>query len=382
MPRAPEASRAVRGIRGSVYSSLVHRLATHRGETYPLHVGDTWKRPPDEALVERLAYEANPGLNRYTEPRGLPALLDALVERTRARTGLRVEREDVLVTGGATAGLGAVVGSIVDPGDEVLLLAPHWPLVDGIVRAASGVPIPVPFFGFVTDPGEAEGAVERLRSERTVALYLNAPNNPTGRALDPETFARLAAWARRHDLWLLLDEVYEDLQYRGAPVAGPALAPERTVAIHSFSKAWGMAGYRVGWVAGPRAIVTEALKLHTHSTYSAATASQLAALAVLRGGDAWIRATREEYRAAGDAAAARLRLDAPEGSAFLFLDAAPALGAGGLLGFLEGCADDGLLAAPGPSFGPFPTHLRVCFTAAPPDVVARGVDILATRLGR
>ena len=127
----------------------------------------------------------------------------------------------------------------------------------------------------------------------------------------------------------------------------------------------------------------EALKLHTHSTYSAATASQWTAIRALEGaGDAWARATREEYRRVGTESARRLGVPPPQGSTFLFLDVRESLGPGGLAAFLEGCAEDGLFAAPGPSFGPFPTHVRICYTACPPDVVTRGVDVLARRLGR
>jgi len=107
------------------------------------------------------------------------------------------------------------------------------------------------------------------------------------------------------------------------------------------------------------------------------------ALRVLGGaGEAWLAETRVDYAKTGRRAAARLGVPPPEGSTFLFLDVKDSLGPGGLPELLERCADDGLFAAPGPSFGPYPTHLRVCYTAAPPDVVQRGIEILAKRLGR
>ncbi len=144
-----------------------------------------------------------------------------------------------------------------------------------------------------------------------------------------------------------------------------------------------MAGYRCGWLAGPEAPMSGALKLHTHTVYSATTASQIAALRVLSGaGDKWLAEARTSYAETGRKAAARLGLPPPQGSTFLFPDVAPSLGPGGLQEFLEGCADEGLFAAPGPSFGPYPTHLRICYTAAPPDVVGRGIEVLARRLGR
>lgn len=383
MPRPPAVSRSVASMKGSVYSALLHKIATHPGEVFPFHVGDTWRLPPEGCRVEDLKASEQPGLNQYTPPRGLPVLIDAVAERMRAKTGVPTERENVVITGGATAGLANIVAAVVEPGDEVLLLAPHWPLIEGIVRTFSGVPVDVPFVGVADSPETSVEAVEAYLSERTVGLYVNTPSNPTGCVLPRAWLEALVEWARRANLWLLFDEVYEDYVYRGTHTYGYALAPERSFSAHSFSKAYGMAGNRCGYVVGPARPMHDVLKAHTHSVYSAATASQLAALRVLSGaGDAWIAEAREGYRQVGEAAARRLGLPTPEGSTFLFLDAAPALGDRGLLEFLEGCADDGLFAAPGPSFGPYPTHLRVCYTAAPPDVVARGMEVLARRLAQ
>ncbi|RPH54125.1 aminotransferase class I/II-fold pyridoxal phosphate-dependent enzyme, partial [bacterium] len=150
-----------------------------------------------------------------------------------------------------------------------------------------------------------------------------------------------------------------------------------------FSKAYGMAGNRCGYVIGPAEAVTELRKIGMHSFYSTPTASQIAALRVLDGpGDAWVAHARGIYKTVGDRVAARLGLEGPAGSTFLFFDVAEHLDETGLGGFLERCVDRGLFLAPGPSFGPYPTHVRLCFTAAPPDVVERGVEALAELLGR
>ncbi|MFN7990162.1 MAG: pyridoxal phosphate-dependent aminotransferase [Thermoanaerobaculia bacterium] len=383
MPRPPELSPAATSIKGSVYSSVLHRLASYHGEVYPLNVGDTWLEPADGCRMEDLTVAAHPGMHRYAPPQGLPPLVDAVVERLRARTGVPLERPNVFVAGGATSGLACVVGAIVAPGDEVLLLAPHWPLIEGHVRMAGGVPVDVPFFGVAESPESAAAAVEAALSPRAVALYVNTPSNPTGRVVPRAWLEALVDLARRRGLWLVFDEVYEDYVWRGEHVPGIALAPERSFAVHSFSKAYGMAGNRVGWVAGPAPAVAEALKLSTHTVYAAPTAAQLAALRILEGaGDAWVARTRELYRGLGEAAADRLGVPRPDGSTFLFLDVAARLDGRGLTGFLEDAADRGLLLAPGPSFGPYPTHVRVCYTAAPPDVVTRGVEVLAALLGR
>jgi N-succinyldiaminopimelate aminotransferase len=383
MPRHPRFSPSVDDIAGSVYSALAHRLASFPGEVYPLHVGDTWMEPAEGCRMEDLRVAEYPGMHRYAAPQGMPALIDALVEETRARSGAATERENILVTTGATGGLGAVAGAILEPGDEVLLLAPHWPLITGIVRSFHGVPVEVPFFGAADSPETAVEVVRSSLTPRTAALYFNTPSNPTGRVIPRPWIEALVEWARSEDLWIISDEVYEDYVYAGAHTYCRPLAPERTFAAHSFSKAYGMAGNRCGHIVGPAGAMKELRKIGIHSFYSTPTASQIAALRALSGpGAAWVERARESYREAGAQAAGRLGLAPPEGSTFLFLDVADRLDERGLAGFLEDCVERGLFVAPGPSFGPYPTHVRLCFTAAPPDVVARGVEALAGLLGR
>lgn len=383
MPRHPLLNPDLAQIRDSAFSSLAHRLAAHAGEVYPLHVGDSWAEPPEGCRMEDLRCSEIPGIHRYAPPQGLPALIDAIVERSRARTGVPEERSNVLVTAGATGALGAVAGAILSPGDEVLVPAPYWPLIEGIVRSVRGIPVPVPFFGIAASPESAVELVRERATSRTVAVYLNTPNNPTGRIIPPAWLDALVAWARANELWILSDDVYEDLAYDVSPGSCRARAPERTFSAHSFSKAFAMAGNRCGYVLGPSSILQEARKISTHTCYSTPTASQLAALRALRGpGDAWLSGMRSTYRDLGRRTAERLGVEPPEGSTFLFLDVTRHLDDRGLPGFLEDCVDRGLFVAPGTSFGPYPAHVRVCFTAAAPDVVARGVEVLAQLLGR
>jgi N-succinyldiaminopimelate aminotransferase len=322
-------------------------------------------------------------MHRYSEPQGLPDLLEAIVERTVQRTGVPTELGNILVAAGATGALGAVIGALVEPADEVLILAPHWPLIAGIVRSFHGRPVVIPFIDRADSPESAVEVIAPFLTDRSVALYLGTPNNPTGRTIPSTWLEALARWCAHHDLWLIADEVYEDYVYQGEHAYTRPLAPERTFSVHSFSKAYGMAGNRCGYVVGPREAVTQLRKVSTHTFYSTPTASQLAALEALRGlGDPWIARARELYRTLGNAAADSLGVPRPQGSTFLFLDVAASLDRRGLGGFLESCVDRGLFVAPGPSFGPYPTHIRLCYTAAPPPVVERGIAVLADLLGR
>ncbi|HSB64836.1 MAG TPA: pyridoxal phosphate-dependent aminotransferase [Thermoanaerobaculia bacterium] len=382
MPRPPGRSVIAATLRGSPYSSLLARMAAHPGEIFPLHVGDTWKTAPEGGRPEELPRDI-PGVNRYTDVRGLPELRDAIAERMRARTGATLTRGNVLVTGGATAGLMAAVGALVSPGEEVLLLSPRWPLIEGHVRMAGATPVEVPLLLGDLSPGRVVEALEENVTVKTVALYVNTPSNPTGRVIPRTSLVSLLAWAERRDVWILEDDVYEDYAYAGEHVSTLALASGRTVSAHSLSKAYGLAGARCGWLTAPERALDEIVKLSAHTVYSAPTASQHAALRILAGaGDAWVEEARAEYAATGAEAARRLGVPAPEGGSFLFVDVAQALDARGLAGFLEDCSEEGLFLAPGPSFGPFPTYVRICFTAVPPEKALRGVDILARKLGR
>lgn len=383
MPRFPSFSPALAQTRASPYSALASRLAAFEGQVFPLHVGDTYLEPAPGTHMQDLRTDGFDGLHRYTSPHGLPALRDRIAERVQARTGVPTERDSVLVTAGGTGGLGAVAGALLAPGDEVLIAAPYWPLIAGIVRSFHGVAVPVPLMDPAASADAVVAAFEAHRTERTVAVYLNTPNNPTG-AVYPAAWVRgLAEFARAADLWLWSDEIYEDYAYRGEHAYARAYAPERTFSAYSFSKAYGMAGNRVGYIVGPTAPLQEVLKVSTHTFYSAPTAGQVAALRVLGPeGDDWIAGAREAYDRLGQMAASALGVPAPAGSTFLFLDVAPHLDERGLSGLLEDLVARGLLVAPGSSFGPFPTHIRVCFTCAPPAVVEQGVEILARRLGR
>ncbi|MEZ4463979.1 MAG: pyridoxal phosphate-dependent aminotransferase [bacterium] len=383
MPRHPAFARSLDGITGSVYSRLAHKLASYPGEIYPLHVGDTWMAPAEGCRAEDFTEASHPGMHRYTAPQGRTDLMDAILDRTARTQGLGAERSEVLVTAGATGGLGAVIGAIVNPGDEVIILAPFWPLIAGIVRTFGAVPVLVPFFGVATDAASAEAAVAAAVTDRTVAIYWNTPSNPTGLLIPGDWLEALARLARRHDLWILADEVYEHYSWGGEHTYSRPLAPERTFSTHSFSKAYGMAGNRCGFMIGPAAAMEAARKVSTHSFYAAPTVAQLCARAALAGpGDAWAAAAAARYADVGAKAAARLGLPTPRGSTFLFFDVADALDDRGLAGFLEDVVEQGVFMAPGESFGPYPTHVRLCYTAAPPDVVLRGVEVVARRLGR
>ena len=381
MPRAPAFAGATSDMPGAVFSPIADKMREVPGGVCPLHVGDTWIPPFAGGRMEDLREADHPGMHRYCETRGLTALVEAIVDKVRARNGLPCERENVLVTAGATGGLGTALGAIASPGDEVLILAPFWPLIRGIVQTFRATPVEVPFYDIVESAEQALAAVRGRLTERTVALYVSTPSNPTGRVIPAPWLEALAGFAAREGLWLLSDEVYEDYVYTGEHTSIARFAPERTLSAFSFSKAYGMAGNRIGYLVGPADAVTQALKIGTHTFYHAPTSGQLAAIRALHDGEGWVAEARRQYREVGDATARLLGVRKPEGSQFHFVDVRAALDERGLWGFLEDCVEDRVALAPGPSCGrDYEGWVRVCYTSAPPEAVMAAVARVARRL--
>lgn len=382
MGSGPRLAPETEAMPGAVYSPFADRIADSDGPIYPLHVGDTWRDPFVGARSEDIASADHPRLHAYGNTRGLPELVERVCEKLRTRNDLDHRPEEILVTAGATGGLATLAGATLSPGDEILILAPFWPLIRGIAQSFRATPVEVPFYDRVSTMEEAVAAVESKLSSRSRVLYVSTPSNPTGRVIPGEWLEALADLARRHDLWIFSDEVYEDYVYVGEHVSMARFAPERTVSVYSVSKSYAMAGQRVGYLAGPESIISEARKIGTHIYYHAPVIGQRTALAAIEGGAAWIESAREEYRQTGAQVAELLGLPAPDGGTFLFLDVKDRLDERGLHGLLEDCFEQGVLVAPGQSCGEaYGKWIRLSYTAAPPDDVLEAVRRLAGVLG-
>ncbi len=381
MPRHPRVAPTAVGLSDSIFSSLVSKAKGRPGPIYPLHVGDTYLDPLPAARSEAQKTADHPRLHNYAPVQGEPALLDAIEAHLKRVGGVSIDRECVQVMSGATGGLSVVSEALLDPGDEVLIPAPFWPLIRGIVVSRGAVAVEVPFFDRLDQRDfDAEAALERAITPRTTALYVNTPNNPTGRVLPEPVLAAMAQVARRHALWIVADDAYRDLAYGPA---GPAIwarddMRDRVVVTHSISKSYALAGARVGFTHGPPAAMLAIRGVQAFQTYCAPRPMQFGAARALLDGEAWLADTRKAYAEAGRTAASALGLPPPEGGTFLFFDAAPHFRKGeGLVGFLERCLDGGVLLTPGSACGrDYATWVRLCFTSVPPEDLARALDCL------
>lgn len=373
MPRPPALSAHTGTLSSRVFSGLAAKAAQKRasGETvHMLSVGDTYEEPPEVARVDALSTESLEGIHKYAPPAGLPQLLEAVSDRTE-RLGRRVPTERLQIMSGATAGLSVITETLLDVGDEVLLPSPFWPLIRGIIAKRGATPVQVPIMHALASE-DLEAALDARITERTVALYVNTPHNPTGcvaQAAAEEAFVRVAT---KHDLWLIFDEAYQDLHFgeERAPLWTRDDVQERYVACHTLSKSYGMAGARVGYAHGPEALTGALRGVQTFSTYCAPTPMQVAATRALNEGDAFLARRRELFARAGRETAEVLGVDPPAGGTFLFFDATPYFRAGetDALPFLDRCLDAGVLMTPGAACGAdFGSWVRICFTSEPLD---------------
>jgi aspartate/methionine/tyrosine aminotransferase len=181
MPRHPDLSPTTRTLSARVYSALLDRARARGGRIFPLQVGDTWRDPPACARAEAQRAADHPRLHGYAPVLGEPALLDAIEARLRSRHGEVVARDGLQVMLGATGGLAVVVDTLVDPGDEVIVLAPFWPLIRGMIASRGETAVEVPFCpwisisrnGFIRDISARRDEVAASPEVSASVLFLN-----------------------------------------------------------------------------------------------------------------------------------------------------------------------------------------------------------------
>jgi N-succinyldiaminopimelate aminotransferase len=351
----------------SVYSTsrLAQKAGALAGKVYRLHIGDTYLDPPACSRSEAQRTDEQDRLHNYAPVHGEPRLLDAIV----THHGGGIDRDRLQVTVGATGGLAVVCKALLDAGDEVIILAPYWPLIRGIVASVGAVPVELPFYDRF-EAADAGALLAAAITDRTVAIYVNTPNNPTGRILPDDVVAAIASAARSHDLWVLSDEAYDGIWFGDAAPAPLWTRDDlagRTIAVHTFSKNYGLAGGRVGYVHGPESAMRAIRGVQTFHTYCAPRPMQIAAARALTEASDWVADVRRAYRDAGFTAADALGVPRPEGGTFLFFDAAPYIDAReDVFDFVERCLDAGVLVTAGHVCGrDYATWVRLCYTVVP-----------------
>ena len=311
-----------------------------------------------QMLVETATRAMQTGRTGYSNGRGEPALLKALADRYSRRTGRAIGTDQFICLPGTQTVLFAVMMGLTEPGTEVLVGDPLYATYEGIVAASGATLVPVPLrpeHGFRMQAADVAARV----TPRTRVLLLNSPHNPTGAVLRKDEIAAIGEVARAHDLWIVSDEVYEELVFDGVPFASPFDDPvlaERTVVAASISKSHAAPGFRSGWCAGPREFTARLLPLSETMLFGSQpfiadmTAEAIAAPSSIARGMAGRFAARAEMLHRRLDGTAGLRLHRPEAGMFALLDVR-ATGLSGRDFALSLLEEQGVAVMPGESFG-------------------------------
>lgn len=382
------------------YAPITDRLAKMGGAKWEVHhrarrmqaagtkvieltIGEPDVMTPPE-MIEKAVDSMRSGRVGYSSGRGEPGLLAALAARYTERRGRTFTIDNFICFPGTQTTLYALLNALAGAGDEVLVGDPSYATYEGVILSSGAVPVPVvlrPEHGFRMQVADVEAAI----TPRTRALFLNTPHNPTGAVLSHSDITALGALAVKHDLWIVSDEVYEDLVFPGATFVSPLDFPElaeRVVACTSISKSHAAPGFRSGWCVGPKELCdriqpfAETMLFGNPPFIADMTAQAISAPSPVAGGMA--------ERFARRAALIRDRLQGqnglgvhnPEAGMFTLID----VRATGLSGeaFANGLLDQESVAVmPGESFGPaLSGWLRVSLTQ-PDELITQACDRIA-----
>ena len=250
-------------------------------------------------IVEAAVKALHDGETRYAAPsKGITPLLEAIADKMANDNGAKVNpASDIIVTPGGKLALFLALKAMLDPGDEVLIPAPYWVSYPSIATMVGGAPVSV-------ETSSADGyklSADLLKEHitpRSKVLIVNSPCNPTGHTMSSDELEAIAALALEHDLYIISDEIYEKLVFDGRPAASLASIPElsdRVVVINGMSKAYAMTGWRLGWLAGPTSVIGAASSFNSQTATSAATFTQVAAVAALTGPQDCVEVMRQSY---------------------------------------------------------------------------------------
>lgn len=352
-----DVSKRAESIRPFVVMDVVARakeLEAVGRDIVRLEIGDPDFATP-EVVVKAAEAAMDSGDTGYTQSLGLPDLRDAISAHMGATYGVTVEASNIVVTQGTSPAMLLLFGSLLDPGDEVIMADPCYPAYPNYVAFLGGTPVPVRVraedgFRFRIDE------VERAITPRTKAIMANSPSNPTGGVLSADDLAALAVLAERHNLWLVSDEIYHGLQFEGRSHSVLEFT-DRAFVLNGFSKAYAMTGWRLGYLIAPTQFVRPAEKIQQNFFLCANHFVQVAGTAALlhAGEDvARMRAVYDERRRylvpalrdAGLTVAVE-----PLGAFYVFADAR-AWGADSVALASRLLEEAGVAVAPGADFGP------------------------------
>jgi aspartate aminotransferase len=272
---------------------------------------------------------------RYTPAAGLPELREAIVAKTLRDSGTRYDASQVIVTNGGKQAVYQAFQTLLDDGDEAILPAPYWTTYPEAVKLAGGVPVEV-FAGADQNYLVTVEQLEAARTIKTKVLLFVSPSNPTGAVYSPEQTKAIGEWALEHGIWVISDEIYQNLLYDGVVAqsiveAVPALV-DTTILVNGVAKTYAMTGWRVGWMIGPADAIKGAANLQSHLSSNVSNISQRAAIAALNGPQDEVEVMRQAFDRRRTLIVAELNkieglvCPTPEGAFYVYPDVTGLLG--------------------------------------------------------
>jgi aspartate aminotransferase len=243
--------------------------------------------PTPAHIVEAAVLAArDPKNHRYTPAVGLPELREAIVQKTKVDSGTEIAASQVVVTNGGKQAVYQAFAVLLDEGDEVLLPSPYWTTYPEAIALAGGKTVEV-FAGSDQGYMVTVDQLDAAKTNKTKALLLCSPSNPTGSVYSREQIKAIGEWALANEIWVITDEIYQNLVYDGNKAYSiTELVPEmidRTIMVNGVAKSFAMTGWRVGWMAGPQDAMKAAANLQSHLSSNVNNIAQRAALAALTG---------------------------------------------------------------------------------------------------
>ncbi len=252
-------------------------------EVFDLAEGEPYFDTP-ERIKEAAKAALDEGFVRYTQSSGIPELKEAITEKLERENGVTADPSEIIVTVGSKQAIFSVFLSLLNPGDRVIMTDPRWVSYEAMARIAGAVPVLVRLKekeDFRLDPDELETKI----GKRTRMIMINSPNNPTGTVFTKDDLEGIAEIAKRHDLYVVTDEIYEKIIYDGWKHYSIASFPgmeERAITVNGFSKTYAMTGWRLGYLAADRRIIEKMNIVQQHSVTNATSFVQKAAVVALR----------------------------------------------------------------------------------------------------
>ncbi len=382
-PLLSKTSGTLDDVEFSVFESLVEKLkASNADQIIGLHQGKTTFTPcPDVRNWKDGEFEL--AHNTHAPPQGIKSLKEAILKEHINRGRHDFTLEQMMICSGATHGISMATQSVLNPGDQALILSPQWLFARGVFKACDVDVLEAPLFLELCKNPDLDiyGYLKEAINPRIRLIYFNTPNNPTGYSMTRKQLQTLVDFCQDHNIWLIADNAYEYYDYSedgfidARDLEGGS---EICFSVYSFSKSYIMPGYRVGYVISPQSRAKDMKKRGLFSVYSIATPSQFGAWQALQTPQEKLLVQRNETLSL--AKMTEKLLDVPHcgfsGGFYFFLDLSR-MGEKGIQEFYNELLTQGISLAPGEAFGAgMGNYARLCFTAVDSDLLKRGISVI------